>query len=101
MVADKYIAKPKPIDLTFSVDREVLFALHKNKDLFVDEIKKVLALKYFQSQQLSLGLASRLAGMNKDDFIQLLGDNQIDIYQYTEREFDEEMEFLPNMDENS
>ena len=89
------------IDLTFPINREVLYALRKDENLFINDIKKTLALKYFQTQQLSLGLAAKLADMNKDDFIQFLGFNQIDIYQYTEREFDEEMEFLIGMGENN
>ena len=94
MAVNKEVVKANPIVLNFSIDREVLFALRKDEEFFIKEIKKMLSLKYFQSQQLSLGLAARLADMSKDDFIQYLGDNQIDVFQYTDREFDEEMEFL-------
>ena len=80
--------------LTLPVEREVLFTLRKSEDIFISEAKKILALNYFKSQQLSLGLAAKLADMNKDDFIQYLGRNQIDIYQYTDQEFDAEMELL-------
>ena len=93
--------KTNLIDLTFPVIREILYALRKDENLFISDIKKILALKYFQSQQLSLGLAAKLADMNKDDFIQFLGVNQIDIYQYTEREFDEEIDFLSSIGEKN
>ena len=85
------------VNLSFPVEREVLFALRQDEELFVSNVRKILALRYFQSQQLSLGLAARLANMEKDDFIQYLGSNRIDIYQYTENEFDDEMTFLSGL----
>ena len=97
MVTDKM----NQVNLILPVEREVLFALRKDEDLFVNDIRKIIALKYFQSQQLSLGLAAKLAVMSKDDFIQFLGANQVDIYQYTDREFDEEIEFLSCMGERN
>ena len=99
MVSNKNINQANQVNLSFPVEREVLFALRQNEELFVDDIRKILALRYFQSQQLSLGLAARLANMDKDDFIQYLGANQIDIYQYTDREFDDEMAFLSDFGE--
>ena len=86
--------------LTLSVKREILFTLRKNKAEFISEAKKILALNYFKSHQLSLRLATKLADMNKDDFIQYLGKNQVDIYQYTNQEFDAEMELLSQMGVN-
>jgi len=80
--------------LTLPVEPEILFILRKNEDTFISEAKKILALNYFKSQQLSLGLAAKLADTNKDDFIQYLGRNQVDIYQYTDQEFDAEMKLL-------
>jgi predicted HTH domain antitoxin len=97
LVAVKGCEKMSVINLSFPVEREVLFALRQDEELFLNDIRKILALRYFQSQQLSLGLAARLADMDKDDFIQYLGVNQIDIYQYTEREFDDEMKFLSGL----
>jgi len=89
------------IALTLPVEREVLFTLCKNEDVFIKDAKKMLALNYFKAQQLSLGLASKLADMNKDDFIQYLGENQVDIYQYSGQEFDEEVMFLSQIGEKS
>ena len=91
MVADN---KKAPVNLMFPVEREVLFALRKDENIFLNDMRKILALEYFRSQQLSLGLAARLANMGKDDFIQFLGSNQVDIYQYTDSEFDDELNFL-------
>ena len=88
------VTKGTQLNLTLPVEREVLFALRKDENIFLNDIKKILALEYFRSQQLSLGLAAKLADMDKDDFIHFLGDNQVDIYQYTENEFDEEVKFL-------
>ena len=101
MVGDKKISKMNQVNLFFPVEREVLFALRQDEELFVNDIRKILALRYFQSQQLSLGLAARLANMDKDDFIQYLGANQIDIYQYTDREFDDEIEFMTSLGEKA
>ena len=56
MVIGRQIDKTNQVNLTFPVGRDILFALRKDEALFVNDIKKILALKYFQSQQLSLGL---------------------------------------------
>ena len=82
------------IALTLPVEKEILFTLRKSEDIFISEAKRILALNYFKSQQLSLGLAAKLADMGKDDFIQYLGKHQVDIYQYTDQEFDDEMRLL-------
>ena len=51
-------------------------------------------MQFFKERKLFLGRAAELAGMNKDDFAILLGKNQIDIYQYTEREVGQEFDSI-------
>ena len=99
MIDGKNVNKTNKLELSFPIEREILFALRQDEEIFINDIRKILALRYFQLQQLSLGLAAKLANMDKDDFIQYLGFNQIDIYQYTDHEFDEEMSFLSRLDE--
>jgi len=70
----------------------MLFALKKDEKSLQEEARKIIAMQFFKERKLSLGKAAELAGMDKNEFVILLGKNQIDIYQYTEKELAREFE---------
>ena len=72
------------LNINIPISEEVLFILKKDEKSLQEEARKILALQFFKERKLSLGKAAELADMDKDDFVILLGKNQIDIYQYTE-----------------
>ena len=83
--------------LNINIPEEVIFVLKKDKKALESEISKMLALKLYSEKKLSLGKCAELAGMPKNDFVQYLGENSIDIYRYTEEEFRKEIEFISSI----
>jgi len=59
---------------------------------------QLLAMRLFRTRFLSLAQAARLARLSKWDFIDLLGENDIPIMDYSEDELDIEFESLATLD---
>ena len=55
--------------LTIEYPEEVLWALHAQPEEFAQDARRLLALKLYESGKLSTGLAARLAGMDRVDFM--------------------------------
>ena len=72
--------------VTIPVDDEILFTLKMDINNIQADFMQSLAIRYFKEKRLGLGLASRMAGMDKNDFVHLLSKHNIDIYQYTDEE---------------
>jgi predicted HTH domain antitoxin len=85
------------LNINIPVSEEILFILKKDEASFQKEILKMLALQFFIEKKLSLGKASELAGMDKNDFVELLGQHSIDIYRYSERELERELNFISQL----
>ena len=78
--------------VTIPITDEVFYVLKKDVANIQLDMMKSLAMQYFKEGQLSLGLSAKMAGMTKNDFVELLGQNSIDIYQYTDDELQEEFD---------
>lgn len=83
--------------LNIYIPEEIIFVLKKDKKALEKDVSKLLALKLYSEKKLSLGKCAELTGMSKNDFVNYLGENGIDIYRYTEEEFRKEIEFISNM----
>ncbi|MCF8012157.1 MAG: UPF0175 family protein [Clostridiales bacterium] len=84
----------RTININIPISEELLFVLKKDEQSLQEEARKILAMQFFKERKLSLGKAAELAGMEKNEFVILLGKNQIDIYQYTENELEREFEVI-------
>ncbi len=84
----------RTLNINIPISEEVLFVLKKDEKSLQEEARKILALQFFKERKLSLGKSAELADMDKDDFVTLLGKNKIDIYQYTERELEQEFDAI-------
>ena len=63
-----------------------------NLEDIVVEMKRALAVKYYQEQRLSLGQCAELAEMNREDFIEYLSKQHISIFRFeSEDEISEDM----------
>ncbi len=62
-----------------------------------EHARQLLAMRYFQEKVLSLGKAAQLAGMDRWEFIDLLGDHQIPVVDLDEEEFALEMTTVNEM----
>ena len=87
--------------ITIPVDDEILFVLKKDIHNVQADFMQSLAMQYFKEKKLGLGLASRMAGMQKDEFVTLLGKHNIDIYQYTNEELDDEFSLVDKISEGA
>lgn len=56
-----------------------------------EEAKMLLAIKLYETGKVSLGQAARTAGRSKRDFMELLGQQQVPIFNYSPEELREEV----------
>jgi len=87
--------------VTIPISDEVLFAVKKDVINIQNDFMQTLAIRYFKENRLSLGLASHMAGLQKNDFVNLLSNYNIDIYQYTNEELDDEFSLVDEMSEGT
>ena len=76
----------------FDVPQEILLDLNVTEKAFTNYAQKYLALDLYKNKHISLGYCTKLADMNKEDFIKFLGDNEVSIFG-----FDDEAEFLEEL----
>ena len=70
----------------------VLFDTHMTAEQTDSFVKKTLALHYYVKCHISLGYCAEIAGMTKEDFVKFLGENQISIFHYDNKnEFMDEL----------
>ena len=71
----------------------VLFDTHMTAEQTDSFVKQTLALHYYIKCHISLGYCAEIAGMTNEDFIKFLGENQISIFHYDNKnDFMEELE---------
>ena len=80
--------------VTIPISNEILFAAKKDVVNIQSDFMQTLAMQYFKEKRLSLGLAAQMAGLQKNDFVTLLSNHNIDIYQYTDQELDDEFSLV-------
>jgi predicted HTH domain antitoxin len=68
--------------IEFKLPQEILFSLREDKEQFVVETRKILAIKYFQDKKLSIGQCSLLANMTELNFIKLLSEQKLSIFRF-------------------
>ena len=59
--------------LTIEYPIEVLGALHQEREEFEREARQLLAVKLYETGKLSTGLAAKVAGVSRSEFLYLLG----------------------------
>ena len=60
-------------------------------NLSVSETKLLLAIKLYESGKVSLGQAARLAGFSKRAFMEMLGQAQVPVFDYSPEELRQEL----------
>jgi len=73
------------------IPEEILYALNENITEFTLQMRLFTALQLFKKHKLSLGKASNLAGMDKDQFMLELDRNEIPLIDYNPDELKEEL----------
>lgn len=82
------------VNTVVDLPQEIILTLRQSGEDIVIEMKKALALKYYQEQKLSLGHCAELAEMNKEDFIKYLSKYNITIFRFESE--DELLEDIKN-----
>ncbi|MGB9755124.1 MAG: hypothetical protein C0183_21130 [Roseiflexus castenholzii] len=59
--------------LTIPYPDDLLLALNESEDAFAEEARLLLAVKLYEMGRISTGMAARLSGMSRVDFLFALG----------------------------
>ncbi|MFB0545710.1 MAG: UPF0175 family protein [Anaerolineae bacterium] len=81
------------VKLEMTLPEDVYLTLQSvgfNKERLNERLKQELAMKLYADQSLSLGKASRMAGMSRADFMELLLRNGLAVIEYTEEDYEKD-----------
>ena len=81
--------------LDINIPEEVLYDTKMSRDEARNYIKRLVALDFYSRNGVSIGYCAQIADMPEEDFIKLLSENRISIFNYSnESEFIEELNNL-------
>lgn len=72
----------------------ILMTVPMGQGLEAREVRLELALGLFDREQISIGIAARIAGLTISEMIDELGKRQIPVVRYSEDELQEEMKYV-------
>ena len=79
--------------IAFSVPDEVLFDTKMSREQANQFARRYVALGFYKQNGVSIGYCSQIAGMTEEEFIKYLGQKEISIFQFDDKEeFLEELE---------
>ncbi|MBO6127364.1 MAG: UPF0175 family protein [Pseudobutyrivibrio sp.] len=64
------------------VPNEVLYDTNMNSEEAARFARQMVAIGYYTKNNVSIGYCAQIAGLTEEEFILLLGENQIDIFRY-------------------
>ena len=82
----------KSIDIKLSLPEDLVLSIGLPEEKLTFDIKKVYLFDLFSKGKISSGKAAEILGVSKIKFIDLLNDNGIPYYDYTEDEWHEEIQ---------
>ena len=68
------------VNINVSIPEEVLLSLREDIHEFAASMKLMSAIKLYENRKLSVGQGAQLAELSEEDFIKVLGKNQISIF---------------------
>lgn len=71
------------VNINISIPGEILLTLRENDKQLALNMKRYTAIKLYQERKLSIGQCAELSEMPEEDFIKLLGDNKISIFDFS------------------
>ncbi len=71
------------------IDNSILLSLKNSADELAYKMKLYTAIMFYQKRQLSLGKSAQLVGMDRLDFIEVLKNEGIPIFDYNDKEMSE------------
>lgn len=79
----------KTMNISFSVNEDVLLTLKENVEEFTQNMRFLSALMWYRKNKLSLGKAAELAGYSKLDFIERMKLENEAIFDYSPNQMTE------------
>ena len=76
----------------FEYPEDILISLKEDEYHFLKEVKVLAAVKLYELNRLSLGKAAKLAGLDKFDFIKVLGEYKVSIFKLDKGELERDIE---------
>jgi predicted HTH domain antitoxin len=75
----------------FEISQDILASLKVGAQDLARQMRLLSAISYFQEKKLSLGKAAELAGLNRLDFMDILTNKGVVVFDYDETEADVEL----------
>lgn len=72
--------------IAISIPDEVLFDTKMSRDEANRFVKCAVAMRYYTQSGVSIGYCAQIAGMTEAEFIKYLGENQISVFRYDDKE---------------
>lgn len=79
-------------EASFKYPEDILISLKEDEDHFLQEVKVLAAVKLYELNRLSLGKAANLAGIDKFNFIKVLGEHKVSIFKLDRKELARDVE---------
>jgi len=73
----------KNVNINITIPGEILLTLREDDKQLALNMKRYTAMKLYQDRKLSVGQCAELAEMTEEDFIKLLGENGISIFDFS------------------
>lgn len=73
----------KNVNINISIPSEIILTLRESEVQLALNMKRYTAIKLYQDRRLSVGQCAELAEMPEEDFIKLLGENKISIFDFS------------------
>lgn len=80
-----------PETIFFEISQDLLAALKLGREQLKEEMRLLAAIAYFQGKKLSLGKAAELAGINRLEFMDILLQKGITLFDYDETKLETEL----------
>ena len=68
--------------VTVNIPTEVMYDTHMRTEDATAFAKKMVAVGYYVHNNVSIGYCAQIAGISEEEFINFLGQNHIDIFQF-------------------
>lgn len=77
--------------ITIEYQPDILWALQQEPEQFAQEARLLLAIKLYELERLSSGLAAQLAGMSREQFLLMLGQYHISPFEVSQDELEADL----------
>lgn len=79
------------IAIPLNIPEDVLYSTNKNVDEFSEDVKTLIAVNMYKTGKLSLGKCAKLVNLCKTDFIKLLAQYDVSLFNWDEEEINKEL----------